>query len=93
MKWKVISPKEGDKQMVYAGWEKEVYRGQPPRVDGWSIVLEIETSESTLVTGRMVFPERAHFEFVGNLGQMLEVARGAEGGRALFAEGKFEFWR
>lgn len=93
MKWKVITPKEGATQMVYAGWEKEVVHGQPSRVDGWSIVLAVESQESELVTGRMQFPERANFCFDGNFAQMLKVMEQAEGGRALFAESSFEFWR
>lgn len=93
MEWKVIASKEGTTQKVYAGWEKEVFRGQPPRVDGWSIVLVVESQSSKLVTGHMTFPERAQFEFAGSLEQMLKAIREAEGGRALFAESQFEFSR
>ena len=55
--------------------------------------MEVEKSESTPVTGRMVFPEREIFEFQGSFGQMLKVMRGTEGGGALFAEDNFKFWR
>lgn len=99
MNWKVISPIEENKQtqtqtqMVYAGYEVEVFRGQPPRVDGWSIVLAVESQDAELVTGHMKFPERAHFEFDGSFAQMLKVMQQAEGGRALFALSSFTFWR
>lgn len=92
MKWKVIAPQEGSTQMVYAGWE-EVFRGQPPRVDGWSVVLAVESQGGGRVTGHMKFPEWAHFEFEGDFGQMLATMRKAEGGRALFNKEQFEFWR
>lgn len=93
MEWKVITPMEGATQMVFAGWEKEVFRGQPPRVDGWSIVLAIEFQDSEQVAGLMKFPERAKFEFKGSFGEMLKVIREAEGSRALFDESQFDFWR
>lgn len=93
MKWTVVAPlrvnpETGEEiQEVHAGWS---HKG---KVDGWSIWLEVTKKSPACVEGFMKFPERAAFEFDGDFKQMLKTMRKTEGGRGLFAQDKFVFWR
>jgi hypothetical protein len=82
-------------KQIHAGWQcPGRFPGEPPRVDGWSIVLDNIESKSLREThGRMIFPERASFEFEGSVDKMVRELKKAEGGRAIFAIKGFTFWR
>lgn len=85
---------ETETRQIHAGWQVSGrFPEEPPRVDGWSVVLEIASESSDQTHGRMVFPERAGFEFAGSVSQLVRELEKAEGGRAIFAMQGITFWR
>lgn len=62
-------------------------------MDGWSVVLEIAMESPGQTHGRMIFPERAGFEFEGSVVKLVHKLKKAEGGRAIFAMQGITFWR
>lgn len=100
MKWivkvttKVADGVKTETRQIHAGWELPGrFPGEPARVDGWSVVLEIESESSGQTNGRMIFPERAEFEFEGSVAKLVRELEKAEGGRAIFAMQSITFGR
>lgn len=85
--------REETKTMVYGGWQTAAKGSWPARVDGWTIVFSIDQETLTSVCGRLVFPERAAFEFAGNLRAMTRALEKVQGARAAFAIDEFTFVR
>lgn len=100
MKWivkAIADVKDGAKtetKQIHAGWELPGrFPGEPARVDGWSVVLEIASESPSQTHGRMIFPEHAGFEFEGSVSKLVRELKKAEGGRAIFAMQGITFWR
>lgn len=75
------------------GW---LHGGLCPGRAGADFVASIRFSDATLVEGRVVYPDRFHFRFSGDLPTMARVLhehglRDAE--RSLLADPRFEAWR
>lgn len=86
-------PDQGVRQVI-AGWlHPGRFPGEPARVDGWSIVLNIDSETLGQTHGSMIFPERAAFEFEGGVDKLVRELKKAEGGRAIFAMAGITFWR
>lgn len=94
IKWIVkATVDEGTKQVI-AGWQHPGrFPGEPARVNGWSIVLNIDSETLGQTHGSMIFPERAAFEFEGGVDKLVRELKRAEGGRAIFAMRGITFWR
>lgn len=78
---------------VCGGWQIPSQGIWPARVEGWSIVLSIDEETSDSVSGRLVFPERAAFEFAGSRAAMVRALEKSGAERAAFRMDEFTFIR
>jgi len=100
LKW-IVKITEQDKdgaktatKQIHAGWEiPGRFPGDPSRVNGWSVVLEIVSENPRETNGSLIFPERAGFEFEGGVAKLVRELKKAEGGRAIFSMQGITFWR
>lgn len=84
---------EAAETKVYGGWQLPAQGSWPARVDGWSIVFSVDAETSGSVSGRLVFPERAAFEFAGSLAAMARALEKGGAERAAFRMDEFTFIR